>query len=201
MIVVYVAVMKKLRRTVAGALTATVLVGAFVAGAAAPASAATVVGICTIVIGEPHASAHVQGNINAYGRLTCSVGMPNMHVRATLEKSTGKLSYGNTEDLNNVTPGNTLSSYAPIPCKNNNGTYRTQVAIAFTSPAGYNPRYHAKTYFSIWRGVACGASRMASTDEVATDESPEVVATIAYLDDGTIREATPEELTTADLAH
>jgi hypothetical protein len=191
--------MKTMKRTVAATLAATVLVGGFVGGFAAPASAATV-GVCRIVVGEPHPSAHVQGNISSYGRLTCTVGMPNMHVRATLEKSTGKLYYGNTEDLNNVTPNNTLQSVSPIPCKNNAGTYRTQVAIAFTSPPGVNPRYHAKTYYSIWRSVACGASRVAAPSDDAVKTGSEAVATITFLDDGTMRESTPEELTAADFA-
>ena len=124
--------------------------------------------------------------------------MPNMHVRATLEKNNGKLFYGNTEDWNNQPAGKQLQSVTPIPCKNNAGTYRTQVAIAFTSPPGVNPRYHAKTYFSIWRSVACGVSRVAAPSDDQVDTGPEVVATLTFLDDGTIRESTPDELTVTE---
>lgn len=177
---------------------AALVAAGLIAGAAAPAQAATVVGVCTITIGEPHPSHHVQGNINSYGRIGCSIGMPNVHVRATLEKANGQTWRGKAADYNNTSPGATYSSYSPIPCANNHGTYRTQVAIAFRSPAGYNPSYHAKTYYSIWRSVACGVARIAPDGSGATGDAPEVVATIAYLDDGTIREATPAELETAE---
>lgn len=164
---------------------------------ATPATAA-VVGVCNITIGEPHPSTHVNGTINSYGRIMCTVAMPNTHVRATLEKSNGTTWVGPTQDFLNVPAYKTYTSTSAIPCVGNAGTYRTQVAIAFHSPLGYNPSYHAKTYYSIWRSVACGLAKAAPGTTGIVNESPESVATITFLSDGTLRESTPEEIRTAE---
>jgi hypothetical protein len=195
----YLLAMKNRRRIAGSLFSTTMLVAGIVVGSAVPANAATVVGICAVTVGEPHASTHVQGPINSFGRLTCTPSMPNMHVRATLEKGNGALYYGNTEDINNVPAGKTLTSVSPIPCRNNAGTYRTQVAIAFTSPPGLDPRYHAKTYYSIWRSVACGVSAVATPDRHKSVKDRESVASIALLSDGSVREATTAELSAAHL--
>lgn len=149
-------------------------------GVAAPANAA-VVGLCRITVGEPHGSHHVAGMINSYGRLQCSIDMPEIYVRTTLEKSSGAIWRGNPESWLSAPAYRTYSSIRAIPCAGNAGTYRTKVAISFTSPPGINPAYHAKTYTSIWRAVPpCAASRVAPSG--TTD------LTLEFRTDGTIRE-------------
>lgn len=155
-----------------------------------PASAqAAVVGVCTITVGEPHNSHHVVTKINSFGRLVCTIGMPNMHVRTTLERSTGTTWSGPTEDWNNVPAYKTLTSTSAINCVK--GVFRTKVSIAFTAPPGYSPAYHAKTYTSIWRTISrCdqgGGPSLLSVD------APEQEVSIALLDDGTSRDATRDE--------
>ena len=179
---------------------ATVAAGALLAvggvfGIAGPANAAVVIGVCTITVGEPHPSTHVAGTINAYGRLSCSLGMPNIHLRAQLEKSNGTKWNGNVEDWINTSPGDSWFSNIAIPCIGNNGTYRTNVAIVLHAPPGINPQYHAKTYTSIWRSTLCGMSLIGPLSAPTTDSDMAVSVTLTFLDDGTIRETVPEDLT------
>jgi hypothetical protein len=194
--------MKRYRKFITTVATGVLLAAGGVIGIAGPANAAVVVGVCTITVGEPHASSHVNGTINSYGRLSCSIGMPNIHLRAQLEKSNGTTWNGNTEDWLNTSPGGSWFSNKAIPCAGNHGTYRTNVAIVLHAPPGVNPQYHAKTYTSIWRSVACGVSRTAPPSTPTTDsdvaEAETEAVTLTFLDDGTIRETIPEDLTAVE---
>lgn len=167
-----------------------------VLGVAAPADAATVVGVCTITVGEPHASSHVSGTINSYGRLSCSIGMTEIYIRAYLEKSTGSSWGGNTESWLNTPAGKTYSSYAKTSCSQGPGTFRTRLSVAFTSPPGYNPSYHANTYYSVWRGVACGVSFAPAFVDEKRDSTPASEVTFSFLDDGTVRVSEPTSVST-----
>lgn len=179
-----------LRRSLVAAVLSAVAGGSLGVVMAAPAQAAVVVGVCSIIVGEPHPSAHVQGNINSYGRLTCTIGMNEIYVRADLERSNGTIWNGSAQSYVNTTAGRTFTSTRAIPCAGNSGTYRTRVSVTFRSPTGVNPSYHSSGYQSIWRQVACAGQPMS----LNTKDTSSSVVTLTVYDDGTVRETAPAEL-------
>jgi hypothetical protein len=141
----------------------------FVTGiAAAPAaSAAVVIGVCTIKANDPHPSTHVNGTINGTGTVSCSVTMDEIYLKVKLERSTGTVVDGTTDDYFNTAyeSGNASTSCA------NAGTWRTRVEYALRAPAGYSPAYSANNFASPWKAVACGAARVAPDSAVLGDDS------------------------------
>jgi len=135
--------------------------------AAPPAAQAVVVSVCTIKANDPHPSAHVSGNINATGTVSCTVSMAEIYLRVKLERGNGTVITGTTNDRFNTAyeSGNAATSCA------NSGTWRTRVEYALTFPAGYNPQYHSNNFASPWKAVACGNARLGLDPLVAGDDS------------------------------
>lgn len=183
--------MKTRKRWLSILLGGAIAVGGSI-GVAAPANAAVVVGVCTIKLDEPHGSGHVSGTIDSNGVVQCSLGMPNIYVKTILHRDNGQTANGPTEDLYNTDPWKIVNSVAWVPCAGNQGTWQASLSVVLRSPAGTNPQYHANTYWSIWRNVACGNSFAPASENASPgNESPNAV-TVTFLSDGTVQESVPD---------
>lgn len=153
-------------------------------GIATPASAATTVGVCRLVVEQPHASSHVNGRISSSGTMTCSIGMPEIYISATLEKSGGPSWSPSPTSYLNTSAGRKYQNVASTTCSQGPGTFRVRVYFSFRSPANISPAAYADTHYSNWVSVACGVSR---ADEPSLEE-----VTMTFMDDGTMSITTDE---------
>ena len=152
---------RRLVTCLAAALTACMVV----IGGAAAANAVVVVGGCKVNIGDPHASSHVSGTINAVSSIQCSLNMPSIHIQAFLYKAPSKYWTGNADSRVSPGAGKKLQSNRAVSCKEGPGSFRNRTYLQFTSPSGVNPAYHSKTYYSPWRSIACGVAFSAPTQD------------------------------------
>lgn len=154
-----------------------------VAGGVAPANA-LVVGKCTIKIGNSHASTHVSGTINALSSITCTIGMPRLHIQTWLERRDGARWTGKASSWVSAPPGKKAQSNAATSCSAGPAQFRNRTYLSFTSPPRVTPASYAKTYYSNWGWEACGLARSAG-------ESGQLAADVEFLEDGTIEFSEP----------
>lgn len=88
-----------------------------VIGGAATANAAVVVGVCKLKIGDPHGSTHVSRTINTLSNITCTIGMPSVHIQTFLYKAPNKHWTGAADSEVDVPAGKKLQSNRAVSCK------------------------------------------------------------------------------------
>lgn len=155
-------------------------------GTMASAQAAILVGVCTLKLGEAHASTHVSGTINALSSVNCTLGMPSIYIRTTLIKNNGPTWQGNVASGLNVPPKKVLSSNKGVTCAMGPGSYRSSTYVQLNAPSNVQPVYHENTYFTIWRSLACGVSKRSASTETETHVD------ISVMSDGRVEFAEPE---------
>lgn len=168
--------------------SATLMAVALAFGTMAPAQAAVVVGVCTLKLGEAHASVHVSGTINALSSVKCTLAMPEVYIRTSLIKSNGPTWQAPVNSYGNLPPGKALSSNKAVSCAMGPGTYRSSTYVELHAPAGVKPIYHSNTYYTIWRSLACGVANRSASGTMDT------VVDISVLSDGSVEFSDPKSV-------
>lgn len=146
---------------------------------AAPANAATIVGVCTINVQQAHDSGHVHGTINVVGTASCTVVMSEIFLDITLENADGRtwrskkyVDYFNTPQEQDNSAVSCDEGHA--------GTYRGYMSYVLKAPAGYNPSYASGTVYGPWNAsVTCSnANRVAASRSEAASAKYEVTIPI-----------------------
>jgi len=146
---------------------------------AAPANAATIVGVCKINVEQAHDSGHKHGTINVVGTATCSVVMSEIYLRITLQNADGR-TWTSSKFVDYFNTAQEQDNSAVGCDEGHAGTYRGYMSYVLKAPAGYNPSYASGTLYGPWNAsVTCSnANRVASSGADATSTNYEVTVPI-----------------------
>ncbi|GAA4364311.1 hypothetical protein GCM10023166_08100 [Paeniglutamicibacter cryotolerans] len=127
-------------------------------GAAAPASAAVIVSVCTVKTNYAHGSTHVSGTINVEGNINCTDVMPEIYLRTTLRKTSNNKSWqGTPKDYFNAT---TFSTFASTSCNRAPGSFRGETYYSLRFPPGYTPATAKGTVSGAITSVNCNGANL-----------------------------------------
>lgn len=132
---------------------------------------------CDLRVDYVHPSSHVSGNINGVAKIQCTRAAGKLTLHYSLIRTSPNAKQWGAPTVTNTGKAY-LQNNKAVSCKEGPGNFRGWAQGVLVAPPGYvleGPATHSK--YGTIKGIACGASLLASSDE----ESPSEVTHVNFI--------------------